>query len=292
MNYFSRLHPAVSAFYLMSVLAVTMFASNPAIVLISLICSIIFFLQIERPSFSLKKSGFCLLLFIIVSITNPLFSHNGVTVLFFMNGNPITLEAVLYGVFLAVMMLAVIFWFRCLNIILTEDKLLYLIGGISPKIALLISSALRFVPLLKNQGLKIKNAQKAMGLYASDAWTEKLKSTARTYSALVTWSLENAVDTGMSMKARGYGNKPRSRYSLYLFRKSDGLIAGLILILDIVIVTALSFGWLAFDFYPTLSYAKIGFGAIAIISFAVLCALPIILEVKEGLKWKYYISKI
>ena len=44
------------------------------------------------------RIGFYVPLFLLVAVTNPLFSHNGVTPLFFLNGNPVTLEALLYGV--------------------------------------------------------------------------------------------------------------------------------------------------------------------------------------------------
>ena len=94
------------------------------------------------------------------------------------------------------MLVAVLIWFRCFNLVITDDKWLYLTAKISPKISLLLSSALRFVPLLKEQSKKIKNAQKAMGLYSSESWFDKLKSVLRVYSALIGWSLEKAVDTG------------------------------------------------------------------------------------------------
>ena len=35
--------------------------------------------------------AFYLFMFFLVAVTNPLFSHNGVTPLFFLNGNPVTL---------------------------------------------------------------------------------------------------------------------------------------------------------------------------------------------------------
>lgn len=81
----------------------------------------------------LSDMGFYLPLFLLVAVTNPLFSHNGVTPLFFMNGNPVTLEAVVYGVFISVMVVGVLFWCKCYNEIMTEDKFLYLFGRIIPK---------------------------------------------------------------------------------------------------------------------------------------------------------------
>ena len=293
MSRFSSLHPTVSFFYFVSVLAVTMFLPNPVMLVIALLGSLLFFIKIQKNISFIKEFGFYLILFVIIALSNPLFSHNGVTPLFFMNGNPVTLEAILYGINIAVMLIAVVYWFRCFNQIITEDKLLFLFGKISPKIALLLSSALRFIPLIKEQAEKIHKAQTTMGLYASDIWTDKLKGTLRVYSALITWGLENAIDTGQSMKARGYGLKGRKHYSLYTYRKSDGLVISFVLVLDANIISIAAAGRLDFSFYPQLTVPSGNFCSIsATVAIAALCLLPFILEVKEGLQWKYYKSKI
>lgn len=293
MGRLSSLHPAAAALYFVSVLAVTMFSSNPAMLIIALLGSVLFFIKIQKNMSFIREIGFYLILFVIIALSNPLFSHNGVTPLFFLNGNPVTLEALLYGINIAVMLIATVYWFRCLNRVITEDKLLFLFGRLSPKIALLMSLALRFIPVIKEQSEKIRKAQTTMGLYASDTWTDKLKGTCRVYSALITQVLEGAVDTGASMKARGYGLKGRKHYSFYIFGKSDLLFILLIAALDAVIISVTAMGELNFSFYPQIFAPSVNiYGASAIIAFAVLCLLPFILEVKEGLRWKYCESRI
>lgn len=293
MNGFLSIHPAVSAFYFISVLIITMFTANPFLVFTALLGGILFFVKIGKNIKSLKEFGGYTALFVLISLTNPLFSHIGVTPLFFLNGNPVTLEAIFYGIHLAIMIIAVIYWFKCFNIIITEEKLLYLFGKISPKISLLISSALRFVPLLKTQAAKIRQTQKAMGLYSSEAYIDKLKGTIRVYSALISWSLENAIDTGASMKARGYGLKGRTYYSIYKFKKTDASLLVIIILLDTVIITSTAMGFLDFSFYPAIFMEPINIYSIfTVFSFAILSLLPFMLEVKEALQWKYYKSKI
>ncbi|MBQ8558755.1 MAG: energy-coupling factor transporter transmembrane protein EcfT [Tyzzerella sp.] len=290
---FSNLHPVVSALYFVSVLVITMFTANPILLFVALLGGILFYTKTEKGIHFLKEFRFYLVLIVIITLTNPLFSHDGVTPLFFLNGNPITLEALLYGVDIAIMLVAVMYWFKCFNKIMTEDKLLFLFGKISPKISLLLSSALRFIPLLKIQAARIRQSQKAMGLFASEAWTDKLRGSMRVYSALITWALENAIDTGSSMKARGYGLKGRSHYSIFTFRKSDALLMAAIMAMDAIIVMVMATGQLDFSFYPTISATTMTiYNFLAMITFAVLVLLPFILEVKEGLQWKYYRSKI
>ena len=52
-----------------------------------------------------------------------------------------------------------------------------------------------------------------MGLYAEKGRLQKLKSAVTVFSVMVTWSLENAVETADSMKSRGYGLPGRTGYS-------------------------------------------------------------------------------
>jgi hypothetical protein len=101
-----------------------MYVWNPVIQLTALLGGIMFSLMLVRKKAILSDMGFYLPLFLLVAVTNPLFSHNGVTPLFFMNGNPVTLEAVVYGVFISVMVVGVLFWCKCYNEIMTEDKFL------------------------------------------------------------------------------------------------------------------------------------------------------------------------
>ena len=287
------LNPFVAFIYFASVFSFTMFLQNPIFAFIAVFGGMTFFIIVKQTAKTFGSFGFMMGLFLVVVLTNPLFSHNGVTVLFFLNNNPVTVEAIIYGVYLGLMLVAVLIWFRCFNLVITDDKWLYLTAKISPKISLLLSSALRFVPLLKEQSKKIKNAQKAMGLYSSESWFDKLKSVLRVYSALIGWSLEKAVDTGASMKARGYGLKGRTNYSLYKFNKFDLLMLCVILCLDSAVIALIEISEMSFSFYPFIEVSRFGVYQIsAVVLFAVMCFLPFILSVKEGVKWKYLKSKI
>lgn len=290
---FSSYHPAVLAIYFFSVFIITMFSSNPVAVILALLGGISLYIKINKHSVRPKDFVFYGVMFLVVALTNPLFSHKGNTPLFFINGNPITLEAVLYGINMSATLMAVIFWFKCFNHIMTEDKLLYLFGRISPKVSLLITSALRFIPMMKNQAEKIRQSQKAMGLYASEGWLDKLKGALRVYLILITWALENAIETGDSMKARGYGLKGRTHYSLNKFRINDFVLMMIIMGLDLIIFCSIMRGDFEFSFYPTPSSPVIpSGGAFSMAAFLVLGFIPMILEIKEDLQWKYLKLKI
>ena len=102
---FSSLHPLVLIVYFLSILVVSMFSTNPVLLFISLVGGMMFFCMMNSKKAFLSDLAFYIPMFLLIAIINPLFSHNGVTPLFFMNGNPVTLEAILYGGNIALMLL-------------------------------------------------------------------------------------------------------------------------------------------------------------------------------------------
>ncbi|MCI9414037.1 MAG: energy-coupling factor transporter transmembrane protein EcfT [Clostridiales bacterium] len=285
-------HPAVLLVYFLAVTLVAMFVWNPAIQLLALAGGAGYAFLIRKRGELKGDLAFYLLLFLLIAVTNPLFSHNGVTPLFFLNGNPVTKEAIVYGVAIAGMMLSVLLWCRCYSRIMTSDKFLFLFGKAIPRLSLVLSMALRFIPLFRRQMKRVGRAQKTMGLYASGGYVDRVRGGLRVFSALITWSLENAMDTAASMKARGYGLKGRSHFALFRFDRRDALlllVSGLLLLLTLCGVGA---GLTDFSFYPTIGElrrspaAYLTYGTYGALSF-----LPFILEIEENLKWTYYRSK-
>lgn len=293
MKAFGGYHPLVLVTYFISVLLISMFVSNPIIQTEALVCGILFCLMLRKRSKIAGDIGFYLPLFLIAAITNPLFSHNGVTPLFFMNGNPITLEAIIYGIFLAVMLIGVLIWCKCYSEIMTSDKFLYLFGRVIPKLSLVLSMAIRFIPMFKRQLKKVSNAQKTMGLYSTDSFVNKIKSHGRVFTAMIAWSLENSIETASSMKARGYGIKGRTSFSLFRFLKKDLFMLALSVLLLAMTLVPASIGETTFYYYPRITSVRITPGAIlAYTAFGILSFLPFAVELKETIVWKYCISKI
>ena len=136
-----------------------------------------------------------------MALVNPLFSHNGKTPLFFMNGNAVTLEAVAYGAAMGVMVAGVLLWCKCYSILMTSDKFVYLVGRAMPKLAVVLSSALRYVPALKRQAGKVQRTQRAMGWYTGrgrpeNTTTERLSMKKDTAMALMSAEMRGASRRG------------------------------------------------------------------------------------------------
>jgi energy-coupling factor transport system permease protein len=292
MRVFSSFHPAALFTYYIAVLLLTMFTHNPVVIGISLLGSFLFFASMSRPLEVLRNLGFYFVLFLLMALVNPLFSHNGVTPLFFLNDNPVTLEAILYGALIAAMLIAVLFWCKCYYLVMTSDKFLYLFGKPLPKLSLVLSMALRFLPDMKAQGKRIRASQKTLGLYTSKSVVDKLLSEIRVFSALLTWSLENAVETSDSMKARGYGLKKRTNFSIFTFRVKDGVLIALTLLLFAAVLAGQQARLFTYEFYPAVTPLPTSAGSIALyIALALFMLAPTLLELEENLHWNYLKSK-
>lgn len=293
MNRFSRTHPLVLFLYFCAVVSVAMFVKNPVYQLISLAGGGVYATYLSRGRNFLSETAFYAVLFALIALTNPIFSHKGETELFFLNDNPVTLEAVIYGVFTATAIIGVILWFLCITKIFTSEKFLFLFGKISPKLAILFSMTLAFIPRFKLQFSKNLKAHKALGIFSAESRTDRLKLSLRTFLSTVSQSAENSVELSDSMRARGYGSKKRTTAHEYKLRKSD-LAVGVIVALTVMFqIFAGLDGSTDFKIYPTFSLARPDLtGAAAYIMYALLCFLPTIIEITESLKWKYFVSKI
>ena len=285
-------NPIVIFVYFLIVTGFAMFIMDPVILGLSLLGSLTLFFMIDGFHGAASHIT-ALVFFVVMAIVNPLFNHNGVTILFFLNNNPITLEALMYGVFAAAMIIGILYRLRTFTLIMTADKLLYIFGRFSPKMSLILSMALRYVPLMRTQTDKVRRTQKALGIYRGDNIADTLKGEMRIFSIMATWSLENGIITADSMAARGYGEHRRTSFSLFKFTKGDALFLILCIIPTAVVIWALAAGEAGFEYYPAMSGIKNSALALSCyISYGFLSFLPVILEWKEELRWKYLMSKI
>ncbi|MBE5797348.1 MAG: cobalt transport protein [Clostridiales bacterium] len=284
MRRFSEHNPIAVAVYFLCVLSVAMFSMDPVILIISLTGALALHFRLQRLSGG-RTHLYTLALCLFMTLINPLVSHHGATVLFVMNHNPVTLEALLYGTASAGMIAAVLYWFRSFTCIMTSDRLLYLFGALSPKLSLILSMAMRYVPLFGHQARRTRQAQQALGLYREDNLIDSLRGDARIFSVLMTWALENGVITADSMAARGYGIGRRSRFSIFRFTLRDGLLILLSLLLAGGTFWAIHAH--AFTYYPVISAAPATLRVIpGFAAYALLALLPLLIDAKEAIRWR------
>jgi len=285
---FSGYHPLVNFLYFALVLTFSMVFMHPACLVISLFCSLAYSVVLNRGkavSFNLR---FMLPILILTAAINPLFNHAGVTILgYFRSGNPITLESIIYGVAAAIMLVTVIGWFSCFSAVITSDKFVYLFGRIIPAMSLILAISLRLVPRFKAQAKVISNTQRCIGRDISSGNVfARARCGMKILSILVTWALENAIETADSMKSRGYGLPGRTAFSIYKYDKRDALVTAFLFLCSSFIIVGAAFGGLAFRYFPMVAGATTGIPTYSLLlAYFALCIVPVVLHIKEGRKW-------
>ncbi len=282
-----NLHPVTLLVYFVSVIGFTVISLNPYLLILSFLGAFLgFFITAKRFDAALYIP-----LFILIAVMNPIFSHNGQTVLFFLGGQRVTLESVIYGASTALLVIGMIYWCKLFSLVFETDKLTWAVGRISPKLSVLLTMSIRFIPLIKENARDIYNAQKSMGMVKSNDIFGKLKLMVGVFSALISMSIENAIDMADTMRAMGYGKGKRTSYTLFRFTVLDAIYVILFAAVDIAVFILWKYA--EFLYYPYIYAPKFGIGTIALyISFALFCLFPFINGIKEDLRWRYLISKI
>jgi len=289
MTEFKTYHPIVNLTYFVFVIIFSCLFLHPVFLCVSFVCSVSYSI-ITGGRRTLKFISIYILLFIaLTTIINPIFNHAGITVIcYFPSGNPLTAEAIVYGFAMGIMLASVICFFASYNKVMTSDKFIYLFGRIMPSLSLVFSMVLRFVPNFKKQFINVSNGQKCLGNDVTGGKiVRRAKSGLKILSAMISWSLENAIETADSMKSRGYGLPNRTAYSEYVFDKRDGTILTIILALGIYVFAGHFFN---VTYYMYVPYVKIGeltpYSISVVLAYFVLCCVPIIIECWEAWKWK------
>jgi len=292
---FAGYHPIVNLLYFIATIGFAMFLMHPLALGISLICATVYAVYLGKRK-TLRLGLLVLLpMLIITAALNPLFNHQGGTILGYLpNGNPITLESAMFGIAAAVMLVTVIAWFSCFNKVMQSDKIVYLFGRAIPALSLVLAMSLRFVPRFMSQLKVIANAQRSIGRDVSGGSIfQRARHGIKIMSIMVTWALENALDTADSMKARGYGLPGRTAFSIYRFDSRDAKAALFILICAGIVIVGVVTGAYNFRYFPTIwGIWWGGYTIITFVAYFALCAFPIFVNIRDDLYWRRIESKI
>jgi energy-coupling factor transport system permease protein len=185
------------------------------------------------------------------------------------------------------MLASVVVWFTCYNEVMTSDKFVYLFGRIIPALSLVLSMTLRFVPKFIDQIKVVSEAQRCAERDASEGnLFQRARNGLTILSIMITWSLENAIETADSMKSRGYGLPGRTAFSIYRFDSRDGDALLWLVFCGVYLISGWATGGLYFRYYPTMkSVAPGAFPVSFMLTYLALCLTPVFLNVMEGRKW-------
>lgn len=275
---FSGLHPVIHFTYFTAVIFCSMFFMHPVFLAVSLVCSFIYSIYLNKGKAIKFNFLFLLPMMLVFVIVNPLINHAGMTILLYINDHPITLEAIYYGIASAAMFAAVLAWFSCCNALMPSDKIIYLFGRIVPSLSLIFTMVMRFVPRYKIQVKAIAAAQAGIGKgMRSGNILNRAKNGMTILSILTTWALENGIQTADSMRARGYGLPGRSSFSVYRFDSRDKAVLVILLALVSAVFAGSVTGQNTAIYFPIIILNPItGFSAVVYTAYALLCLFPFI----------------
>ena len=285
---FSSLHPLPSFLYYVGVIIFAMTFYHPIFLFSGLIILILLnYLQDGGKTLKSYRKFYTIMAVIIVLI-NPIISNRGETVFFYFFDKCITLESFVYGISTMLSLLSIMVLFLSYNMTITDDKFMYLFSGILPKTSFLLMMTIRFVPLLRRRVGEISTVQKLRGIDSSrKSFKEKIKDGMNVLNILVTWSLEESIQTARSMRARGYGvTKNRSFYFNYKMGKMDWTV----LVVIVILIFVLMFSWntklVSYEIYPKVRPIEFNLRtSFFFILYLAYMGIPICIEGMDRAKW-------
>lgn len=286
-------HPAVAFLPLAAAICFSMLSFHPVYSAISLLCSLSLALKLNGTKALRLSLKFILPIFIVTVLINTVFNKNGATVLFNIGSRPVIFEGLIFGLCSAAALCSVLLWFSCYSSVIDSEKFLFLSSRFSPTGALLVSMTLGQVSQMNKKMKEISDAQ--TGIYGEEHKTFSLRLRLAMIKAtvLLSWSMEDSVQTAASMHSRGYGTSKMTKMNPYVFGKKDAILLISSVLLILIFLVSVIRGETSFRFYPVLETVQ--FDAFSIFGYLVyfaMLSLPLLVEIKEAFQWRFYMSKI
>ncbi|GGH74180.1 energy-coupling factor transport system permease protein [Pullulanibacillus pueri] len=291
---FSSFHPLTCFLYYVGALVIVMLGQHPAFLLSTVLVLIVFNIIQEKGGGLIRWWGAYATLIIFFLVLTPLINHRGTHLLFYFRDNPVMLEAVIQGMITGLSLLCLLLVFLSYNQIITADKFLFLFARVLPQWALLTMLAMRFVPLFRRRLVEIDRVQQSKGVSVkTGSLKQRIKNGLLFVQILLTWSLEEGIQTADSMKARGYGLKKRSRYTPYHFQLKDGLLLVIIILFFSLSVAGWALGDLVLEIQPMLESPLLSgrewfFYVVGLLYMGI----PLCIEGREWVLWRFWRYKI
>lgn len=277
---FASYHPALNLLFFVAAVAFTACWTRPGLVAVSFLCALAFSVRLRGP----RAVAFGCALVLCALAFAALFAmnvHFGVTNLARTPiGNSITVESLTCGIIAGIKVAAILVWLSCVLRVFTADKVVFLLGRVFPKAAMMLAVALRAVPVAGDRARKIAVAQSGIGKGPGQgSIPRRIANALRRASILISWSIERFVEMSDSMRSRGSALRGRTAYSLYRFDNRDRALAIVLVALITVCSAATALGQTQMLFSPVIVMLKpTSVSVAAYVAFLALCLLPLALQ--------------
>ena len=273
----ARLHPSVILCYYLCISLYTVFVMHPVLQAVGFVLAAVNLLYF-RGRQALRTVLAALLLAPAGALFNMLFNHLGISILFYLWDNPVTQEALLYGLCAGLMMGGILLWSCLFGLFFQADKLLFLLKRAAPSLSVLLCLSFRLVPDLRRKSRQRKEGR--LGLFGSQQGgpLRRFRAGAENLSALTTRALEDGADTAASMTARGYGLPGRTAFPQYRFTGADAAALAVTAACLAGAALPVALGRTTVEFYPVWDFT---ISIETFVLFVLFCLLPLLLTAKE-----------
>lgn len=287
---FVEIHPGIQLFYFIVVIAVSILLPHPGVIGCSFLGALAYSVWLGGWKKALRFQGLYMLpMMVLVIGINGLFSHYGVTPLYYLKTGAVTLEALVYGGILGWMLWTSLIWFSVLNQVFTVERWVYLLGRCTPALSLALAITLRFIPRCKRQFQKIREGRQSLGLEEQGSFRHRIRGGGKQLSMLLTWSLESGIEMADSMRARGYGQGRRTSYGNHRMESRDWLMMAVPGILAAISVWGFACGFGGAYYNPIIYIAAVGKSAGSVITYGgwfLFCFFPAIARCVQELRYR------
>lgn len=277
---FEACHPAVNLICFAAVIFGALAFQHPVFLAISFLCA--FAYSLKRIGAKALVFNLCLLPCIAAfALYYSSYHHFGVTVLAQNGvGNNMTLESLVFGAVLGVQAACFLMWMRCVYSVFSSDKVGYLFGRVSPRLALWLAILLRMVPRIKGEAKRIHTARKGIGKGLNQGSPGKrIQNGIRIFSMLISWTIGSLATMADAMGSRGSTLRGRTAFSIYRFDNRDrGYVFVLFGCLTLTAM-AMLLGLTDMVYDPKILWKPIGTtDGLLCAGYAILCLLPLGLD--------------
>lgn len=268
-NYLKELHPFSIGCYLFFLLFLILTADyNQDMVILFFAFSLFVFYHDGIATYG-KMMGSFMLMILGFALFEVIFYHQGEHPFLYINGIPLTMEALFYGVAMGCMVAALFLWFRIFNRIFDSRKITWMLGSRFPVTGLILSMVFCYYDKFRH---KLDKIQEVWESYGTEKKFGTFKHSGIVLSVLLSVMLEDSVDTAMSMNVRAYGKGKRTSYVHYTWQLAD-----------VFFVLCTIFAIVRYLIVPPQQHRTVMF---------FLVIVPILYNIYKELQWKYYLWKI
>lgn len=285
---FNAFHPFVTFCYYIGSIVFMMLFQHPIFLLMGLLVLIAIHFVHDRCKNLQRWLFFIMISGVFIFILNPIFNERGRKLLFDVLGHRVTLEATIYGGMSALTIIGVMMIFVSYNEVMTPNKLLYLFSKFLPQFAVLLMLTLRFIPLMKRRLDEISSVQVSKGISVfHGSWKERTQKGMLYIQVLLTYSLEEAIQTADSMKARGYGQFNRTTYEYFRFKSSDKLALIYLLFLFTINLYGRFIGYGNLTIYPMMENVQlVSTEILFFVIYMLFLGFPLYVEIGGAVRWR------